>query len=170
MYKDLKIRVISDRDFQIPDGKDSTIPNTKLYYWKLPCIESYLFVYHCIKNRDKDPLAFFRDEKTQWILSTKYMNGFVTKNKSSINSEDLTIDNCHPLHKTMFETWSNAIHAASKNPPTDQNIFDVAKVLHGHTWVEIINRTTTPQLINQLDEDIDTFCPDLRNMLNTLLE
>jgi len=140
-----------------PDFRVEHTPNDNEYFWSLPSIESYLFVYYCVHRKDQSPLAFFLEERNQQIFSTKYANSFRSQNRS----EDAIV--------FMFKAWNEAVESAKQPQPSMDHFLAVAKVLHGHTWVEEVLKSKSSDLILALQDDFSNIFPDVGVFLKKIV-
>jgi len=119
------LRVIRDHDF------DQKAPAGDVFFWKLPTIESYIFVHRClaIKKEGKDPLEFMRNIKTYGLFFDKYIR-VLRQRAPDILGQD-----------RILAIWETARVSASKSlgSQTAEDYIAVAQVIHGHSWVEYIH-------------------------------
>jgi len=152
------IRFLRDPDFRLNAQPGL---NGNEFFWSLPSIESYLFLYHCEKtvldNSLPSPLIFLHDEDMQKLFATDYANGFRSQNQ---NPDDLWL---------MFKNWNEALESAKNPNPTTKDFVAVAKVIRGRTWVKEVMQSTTPKLITDVNANITKYCPDLKELLHKLI-
>jgi len=159
LFSSTQLRKAQVRFLRDPDFRLNPKTNTDEFFWELPSIESFLFVYHIKQQRIKktpSSLAFFLDAKNQQIFATKYTNSFRSQNKEE------------GLHHMLFN-WHKAIEAAKNPEPSDDDIVAVARVLHGHTWVEDVLESTTAQLILDLQADVTALIPSVGPFIHKLV-
>jgi hypothetical protein len=164
-----KIYTLLDPDFsvdttQIPKFEELKNKADECWFWTLPSIESYLFVHHVMKCTPlHSGLELLRKPENLKRLATCYSNGFRTQNGDS----DFL---------PMFERWNGALPIIQRNSGvTREDILEVAKVVHGHTWVELLAPKkpeekeapsqdappTTESLIAAITPDFADHCGDL---------
>ena len=171
---DQQFIILLDQDFSLKFEVTSKyleflkMKKTKVLYWDLPCIESYLFVYIAAKKLLEDefttfnPLFFLQSEEFAEKFSCKYTNGFIANNSHQRK------DKSEPaLSGTaeMFNRWKNAIEISMKPKPTVAELCAVARVIHGHTWVKKICQTTTASLIQTIQDDFNDYFPSLTTLM-----
>lgn len=184
----LRVRIIRDRDFcfldpderrreelaKITTSKGMFLPSTDscltnstdvlLYYWELPVIESYLFLAWC--KTQSNPFSFlnqpyyFEKKPVPAIeaLAAKFFNCVsVTNPKSNLKS-----------YSVALQHWADAL-TAMKDPSNENTPATVVKVLHGHTWTSIIQKSNL-QLIREISAaTMRAVYPSLETQLQTLL-
>jgi len=116
-YSKAKVRVVRDRDFSKPN-EHSHSSTAQSITWDLPTIESYVFVYFCLTTHDqgKNPFEFLCDFKTYNDFIAKYFNDLKTPQESALKP---AVDSLLKKDKLSIDDFVN-----------------VAKILHGHTWVD----------------------------------
>lgn len=129
--------VLRDPDFR-RDPPNSVIvqaqqgkPGHKLLWWKLPAIESFIFVCYCLeaKGTNSDPLTFLRDIDQFQVFTFKYFTSL---------KQDTSPQNGGAM-------WGKAWKSIQKplNQQAVEDYIAVAKILHGHTWVETLRHNGT---------------------------
>jgi len=152
------IRFLRDLDFRI-GVTPGFQPDTSVFFWSLPCIESYLFVDYCEahKNDAESPLSFLLESDLQTRFAESYANSFRSQNRTSGDT----------VH--MFSRWTQAIQAAHAKPPSSDDIISVAMVMRGHNWVKDVMKSKTGVLVANLDKGIITRVPTLAAHMKELL-
>jgi hypothetical protein len=69
-----------------------------------------------------------------------------------------------------LKAWNHAMGLLNKDALTREEATDIARVIHGHTWVEEVEGGTTPTLIQEVSSTIQQHCPSISIVLNQLLE
>lgn len=99
-----KIIAILDRDFSLnpEESKDFNGSTIQVYWWDLPAIESYLFVYNVARELKKgsDPLGFLRDPDMRNVFADIYVSGFRTQNPTKAREKQ-------DFHTTVAKDASN---------------------------------------------------------------
>jgi len=140
---DITVKLIKDPDFKMK-YKDKVQENVEFYYWEVPHIESYLFIHHCLEEKRKgidNPLLPFRYEDIKEVFCSKYFECAKTQNQKFLQ---------------YVSKWNEAVIAIDKNDPQIEDFITLAQVLHGHTWVEKMQKTTTDEMINTIKSDPNT--------------
>ncbi|KAL6068927.1 hypothetical protein QOT17_007899 [Balamuthia mandrillaris] len=166
------VHVLRDPDFYMFDieqkAKEESKANVKVFYWNLPSIESFYFVYWCYLNRDKDPFVILRDPSVLQKLMAKYMTSVRQQNPKQ--QEEAVELAC--------ERWIQATKLLDNQNPTLEDIQAVARIVHGHTWLNKFSQgerdgryhgIPTPAAVKKIDKRILEPIPELQNFMSALI-
>merc|ERR1712130_942760 len=129
--------VVCDRDFR-QAARAST--ETDIVEWDLPCIESYLFIWYYENNTAELKELFAINDM---YLLDAFLRGFRAQNK--VVKGETTAET---RDTEMFQLWSTARNLVMSNETfSKQDLVTIAQVIHGHTWVSLIKKST-PWLID----------------------
>jgi hypothetical protein len=110
------------------EGKKLGLKPENIFFWELPCIESYL-VAHYFQFMDYTILSWL-----DLSPGTQYWEKYALKYKKGITATNST-------RTILYPVWSEAEQAAiqiSTNQAVDDDIFKLMKALQGHDLVDDI--------------------------------
>ena len=147
---------LKDPDFTAPDkvhireAEDQKATGAKVVFWDLPSVESYLILHEVIatKRSTADFLANID------ALAVHYFGGIKAQK----------INNNTP---TVLHVWTTAVEEEKKENPDWTKI---VRVIHGHTWFELVLKKSTSTYICQyVDKTIFTACPTLKAKIKAIV-
>jgi hypothetical protein len=183
------VRFLRDPDFRVETKAGLNSKNE--FFWALPSIESYLFLYCCERHKKTEargsPLSFLLETTPRAMEAQPRKERSNMGNKRKGRKEDAPNPSLQALFAMeytngfrsqnrddnllylMYARWIAALQAAASPDPGTEEFLAVARVLHSHTWVREVMATTTTALTESVGADFVELCPSLCSELQELL-
>jgi len=172
LHPRIRIHVIRDNDFFIGNRDDLSnsdekefankgVNNVKVFYWDLPTIESYLFLDWC--KCTHDPFSFLKKDGVISQVMAKYFCCWRDTNSK------IRKDFKSPETKAC-DLWLDAMKVFDNSNPSQEDCLKVARVLHGHLWIQLTHISRHDLLRELYSNNIVNVYPSLKLFLVKLFK